>query len=37
MKPTPPIDSLILTVRDQRVTLSADLATAYGVQTRALT
>lgn len=37
MKPTAPIDSLILTVRDQRVILSADLATIYGVETRALT
>jgi hypothetical protein len=37
MKPTAPIDSLILTVRDQRVILSADLATVYGVETRALT
>ena len=37
MKPTAPIDSLILTVRDQRVILSADLASIYGVETRALT
>lgn len=37
MKPTAPIDSLILTVRDHRVILSADLAAIYGVETRALT
>jgi hypothetical protein len=37
MKPTAPIDSLILTVRSHRVILSADLASIYGVETRALT
>jgi hypothetical protein len=37
MKPTAPIDSLILTVRGERVILSADLAAIYGVETRALT
>src|SRR5258706_13079732 len=37
MKPTAPIHSLILTIRDQRVILSADLAAIYGVETRALT
>ena len=37
MKPTAPIDSLILTVRSERVILSADLAAIYGVETRVLT
>ncbi len=37
MKTTAPVDSLIRTVRDKRVILSADLAAIYGVETRALT
>lgn len=36
MKSHPPIESLILTVRMQRVILAADLATIYDVETRAL-
>jgi hypothetical protein len=36
MKPKKPIESLILTIRDQRVILAADLADVYGVETRAL-
>ena len=32
-----PIERLIVTVRRQRVILSADLAAIYGVETRALT
>ena len=36
MKPKKPIESLILTIRDQRVILSPDLADVYGVETRAL-
>src|SRR4029077_7403285 len=34
--PAPDIDSLILAVRDKRVILGADLATIYGVPTKAL-
>ncbi len=30
-----PIESLILTIRNQKVLLDADLATIYGVETRA--
>lgn len=37
MKPNSPIESLILTVHDERVILAADLATIYGVETRTLT
>ncbi len=33
MKPKPPIDLLILTLRGQKVILDADLAELYGVQT----
>lgn len=36
MKPNPPIESLILTIRGERVILAADLAAIYGVETRAL-
>jgi hypothetical protein len=36
MKPKPPIESLILTIRGERVILAADLAALYGVQTKAL-
>lgn len=36
MKPNKPIDSLILTLRDQRVILAPDLADVYAVETRAL-
>jgi len=36
MKSTPSIESVILTVRRQRVILSADLAAIYGVETRRL-
>ncbi len=36
MKPNPPIESLILTIRDERVILAADLAAIYGVETKAL-
>jgi hypothetical protein len=36
MKPKPPIESLILTIRGHRVILAADLAALYGVETRAL-
>jgi len=35
MKPRKPIESLILTLRGQRVILDADLAELYGVQTKA--
>ena len=34
--PTEPIAPLILSLRDQRVILDADLARVYGVETRAL-
>jgi len=33
---TAPIESSIIVVREQRVILAADLATIYGVETRAL-
>lgn len=36
MKSKPPIESLILTIRGERVILAADLAAIYGVETRAL-
>jgi hypothetical protein len=36
VKPKPPIESLILTIREQRVILDTDLAEIYGVETRAL-
>jgi phage regulator Rha-like protein len=36
MKNKPPIESLILTIRDERVILSADLADLYGVETRSI-
>jgi hypothetical protein len=36
MKGKPPIESLILTIRGQRVILAADLAILYGVQTKVL-
>ena len=36
MKPEPPIESLILTIRGERVILAADMAALYGVQTKAL-
>ena len=36
MKPKKPIESLILTVRGQKIILDADLAEIYGVETRAL-
>jgi hypothetical protein len=36
MKSKKPIESLILTLRDQRVILAPDLADVYGVETRAL-
>jgi hypothetical protein len=36
MKPAKPIESLILTVRDQKVILDADLAELYGVPTKRL-
>ncbi len=36
MNEKPPIESLILTIRDQRVILAADLADLYGVETRAI-
>jgi hypothetical protein len=35
-KPTKPLDSLILTIRKEKVILDADLAEIYGVQTKAL-
>ena len=35
MKTNPPIESLILTVRNERVMLAADLAAVYEVETRA--
>lgn len=34
MKPNPPLDSLILTLRQQKVILDADLAGLYGVPTK---
>ena len=34
MKPTPPLETLILTVRQQKVILDADLAALYGVPTK---
>src|SRR5260370_32678561 len=37
MKTKPPIETLILTVRNERVMLAADLAAVYDVETRALT
>ena len=36
LRPVPDINTLILTIRDQKVLLDADLATIYGVETRAL-
>lgn len=36
MKPNPPLETLILTVRQQKVILDADLAELYGVTTGAL-
>ena len=36
MTPKPLIESLILTIRGQRVILAADLAVIYGVQTKVL-
>ncbi len=36
MKPSPSIESLILTLRGQRLILDADLAAIYGVPTKAL-
>jgi hypothetical protein len=36
MRPKPPIESLILTIRGARVILAADLAALYGVESRAL-
>lgn len=36
MKPNPPIESLILTIRGERVILAADLAAIYGVETKRL-
>jgi hypothetical protein len=36
MKGKPPIESLILTIRGERVLLAADLAALYGVQTKVL-
>ena len=36
MKATPPVDSLILTLRGQKVILDADLAGLYGVATKVL-
>lgn len=35
-KLSPPIDQVILTIRDRKVILDADLAAIYGVQTKAL-
>jgi hypothetical protein len=31
MKPNPPLETLILTLRDRKVILDADLATLYGL------
>jgi ORF6N domain len=36
MKPKKPLESLILTLREQRVMLAPDLADVYGVETRVL-
>ena len=36
MKPKKPIESLILTIREQRVILAPDLADLYEVETRVL-
>ena len=36
MKENPPIESLILTIRGERVILAADLAALYGIQTKVL-
>jgi len=36
MRPKPPIESLIVTIRGARVILAADLAALYGVESRAL-
>ena len=36
MKPKPSLESLILTLRGQKVLLDANLARLYGVETRAL-
>ena len=36
VKSRPPIESLILMIRGERVILAADLAVIYGVETRAL-
>lgn len=36
MKPNPPLETLILTLRQQKVILDADLAGLYGVPTKAL-
>jgi hypothetical protein len=36
MNPSPPLESLILTLRQQKVILDADLAVLYGVPNKAL-
>ncbi|HVQ40490.1 MAG TPA: ORF6N domain-containing protein [Pyrinomonadaceae bacterium] len=36
MKRVKPIESLILTIRDRKVLIDADLANIYGVETRTL-
>ncbi len=36
MKPAPPLDTLILTFRQQKIILDSDLAGLYGVPTKAL-
>ena len=36
MKPTPPLETLILTLRQQKVILDADLAALFGVPTKRL-
>jgi len=36
MRPAPPLEALILTVRQRKVILDADLATLYGVPNKAL-
>lgn len=36
MKPARPLDTLILTIGDQKVILDADLAELYGVDTKRL-
>jgi hypothetical protein len=37
MNPIPPLETLILTLRQQKVILDADLATVYGVATKVFT